>query len=120
MTNQSEIVSLVRERWKKGLRPDGNIIGNYRSFAYEMEKRQRNPLANGNVDLIDTGALNRNLVVNYFGSSLFNVFSTDEKAVDIAQKYGLDVYGLTEDEINTILLEASGRIYTELFNFVGL
>jgi hypothetical protein len=120
LNNSDEIVSLVRERWRKGLRPSGDIIGNYRNFSYEMEKRSRNPLAGGTVDLIDTGALNRGLVVNSLADSVFNIFSTDEKAVDIASKYGLDVYGLTREEEQEVLLEASSRVYIELFNFVGL
>lgn len=108
--NQKEIVSLVRTRWEKGLRPSGDIIGTYQSFAYEQEKRSRNPLAGGNVDLIDTGDLSNELVVNYVGHSLFTIFSTDEKALKIASKYGIDVYGLTEDESLLILGQAAFRV----------
>lgn len=120
LNNSDEIVNLVRQRWKQGLRPDGKIIGRYRNFAYEMEKRQRNPLASGNVDLIDTGALNRALVVNYLGNSLFTIFSTDNKAVSIADKYGLDVYGLSPEEEQEVLYEAANRVQITLFEFVGL
>lgn len=118
--NGQQIVNLVRTRWEKGLRPDGSIIGNYRSFAYEMEKRQRNPLAGGKVDLIDTGSLKDKLVVNYLGNALFNIFSEDKKAVMIAKKYGLDVYGLKLQEEEDVLLEAMSRVNQELFDFVGI
>lgn len=120
LNNSDEIVELVRSRWKRGLRPDGNIIGEYRSFAYEMEKRQRNPLAGGNVDLIDTGDLNKHLVVNHLRDSLFNIFSTDEKAVSIAEKYGLDVYGLSKEEEIEVLNEAGERTYKRCEQFLGL
>ena len=85
-----------------------------------MEKRQSNPLAGGNVDLIDTGALNKALVINYINGSLFTIFSTDDKAQDIASKYGLDVYGLTKEEETEVLMIAMSRIYKNLFQFVGL
>lgn len=120
LNNSDEIVDLVRSRWKQGKRPDGNIIGEYRSFSYEMEKRQRNPLAGGNVDLIDTGALNKHLTVNYLYDSVFNIFSTDEKAVLIAEKYGLDVYGLSKDEEQDVLNEAGERTYKRCEQFLGL
>lgn len=116
LANGGEIVALVKERWKKGLRPDGSIIGRYRSFPYEMEKRQRNPQAQGNVDLVDTGALRDGLTVNYLRAGIFSIFSTDEKAVRIAQKYGLSVFGLTNEEEKDVLIEASDRIYERLFN----
>lgn len=120
LSNAKEIVAKVRARWKEGKRPDGKIIGTYRSFAYEMEKRQRNPLAGGTVDLIDTGSLNQKLVVNYRGNGLFTIFSDDKKAVDIAKKYGLDVYGLTDEEMSEVLYEASKGIYFKLIKFTGI
>lgn len=118
--NQKEIVSLVRERWKQGKRPSGSIIGEYRSFAYEQEKLRRNPLAGGNVDLIDTGSLNEKLNINDVGNSLFTIFSKDSKAILIAENYGLDVYGLTEDEEQMVLEEAGVRIINSLFKSIGL
>ena len=120
LENGKEIVQRVKERWRQGLRPDGNIIGTYRNFAYEMEKRQRNPLAGGKVDLIDTGALSNKLVINYIRGSLFTIFSDDNKATSIAQKYGLDVFGLTKEEEQDVMIEAVSNIYKKLFEFVGL
>lgn len=110
LSNQKQIVGLVRSRWKKGLRPDGDIIGTYQSLVYEAEKMAKNPLAGGNVDLIDQGNLNKELIVNYVGNSLFTIFSTDEKALAIAAKYGIDVYGLTKDEQFEVLGIAAFRI----------
>lgn len=120
LENSDDIVDLVRQRWKIGKRPDGSDIGTYRSFAYEMEKRQRNPLAGGKVDLIDTGDLNRKLIVNHLTGSIFNIFSTDNKAVKIAEKYGLDVYGLSKEERKDVLIEAASRTNKRIIDFVGL
>ena len=90
LSKKDEIVDKVRQRWKRGLRPNGDLIGKegleYKWFSYQQEKQQRNPLAGGNVDLIDTGSLNRELIVESHGRGLFTIFSTDEKALLIAQK----------------------------------
>lgn len=120
LANQKEIVAKVRNRWKTGKRPSGDIIGTYSSFAYEQEKRLKNPIAGGKVDLIDEGDLERGLVVNAIAGSIFTIFSTDEKAIDIASKYGLDVYGLTLAETKEVLSLAVGRVYVKLFKFVEL
>ncbi len=120
LANQKEIVEKVRDRWKKGVRPNGEIIGTYSLFSYEQEKRSRNPLAGGNVDLIDQGDLEKGLVVNALGGSLFTIFSKDEKAQAISQKYGLDVFGLTEEEKFQVLTEAGERVNIKLFEFVGI
>ena len=103
LQNKEGIVQKVRDRWKKGLRPDGAIIGTYASFAYQQEKARLNPEAEGNVDLILTGALVGGLTLNRVLKATFTIFSTDSKAVMIAEKYGLDVYGLNEEEKRTVL-----------------
>lgn len=120
LDNSSEIVALVRNRWKQGKRPNGNIIGRYQNYGYQLIKQQQNPLAGGNVDLILDGGLNRGLVVNHLRGSLFNIFSTDDKAVSIAEKYGLDVYGLTKDEENDVLIEATDRVLKKHLQYLGL
>ena len=120
LANGKEIVKLVRDRWKHGKRPDGDIIGSYASFSYELFKRRKNPLGGGRVDLILDGGLNEGLVVNHLTGALFNIFSTDEKAVSIASKYGLDVYGLTKEEEQEVLFQASIKIHFKISEFVGL
>lgn len=115
LERSDEIVALVRQRWKTGLRPNGNIIGVYRSFEYQREKLAQNPEAGGNVDLILTGALNRALTVNLLRENTFSIFSTDAKAVPIAEKYGLDVYGLSPEEEEIFLDEVVAAALTEIF-----
>lgn len=113
--NAEQIVELVRNRWKKGKRPSGKIIGTYKDYGYQEMKRRQNPLAGGNVDLILDGGLNENLVLNYLSGSMYNIFSTDEKAVSIAQRYGLDVYGLTKKEEQMVLETAKNRVFIRIY-----
>lgn len=116
--NGAEIVELVRNRWLRGKRPDGKDIGSYKDFGYEMFKRQQNPLAGGKVDLTLDGGLNKGLVVNYLRGSISNIFSTDEKAVMIAKRYGLDVYGLSNKETELVLERAKDNVFIKLYQSV--
>lgn len=118
LENAEEIVALVRNRWLKGKRPDGSDIGSYKDFGYELFKRQKNPLARGKVDLTLDGGLNENLVLNQLRGTFFNIFSTDEKAVSIANKYGLDVYGLTKEEETLVLERAKDNVFIKLYKEV--
>lgn len=79
----------------------GDIYGDdtnvyYRSRSYELFKERKNPLAGGNVDLIDTG----NFVDAMFllkgkkGSYLFG--NTDKKKKMLLDKYGKDILGLNQ------------------------
>lgn len=83
-----------------------------------MFKRQQNPLAGGNVDLTLDGGLNKDLFIRHMHGSIFNIFSSDEKAIMIAQKYGLENYNITPEETKAVLEEAKANIYNELFNWV--
>lgn len=120
LKNKEEVVEQVRTQWKNGLRPSGEIIGIYKSFAYNREKLAQNPLAGGNVDLILTGDLNEGLTLNKLRQGMFSIFSTDSKAVSIAQKYGLDVYGMNPDQeimfLDNIVSKAIDEIIYYIYN----
>jgi hypothetical protein len=79
-----------------------------------------NPTAGGNVDLIYSGALNEGLGLTYRGDGRFTIFSSDEKAVMIAEKYGLGVYMITDKEELEIVNIAMAEVNKQIFNFVGL
>ena len=119
LEQKETIIKKVISQWKRGVRPDGSIIGNYRSFVYMQEKLRRNPLAQGNVDLIDTGALSEGLTINKITKAVYTIFSDDSKAQMIADKYGLDVYGLSDDEkenfIDMAVVVAIDEIVTKIY-----
>lgn len=116
--HKKEVIKGVRGQWKKGFRPDGNIIGVYRSFIYRQDKISRNPTAGGNVDLVDTGALSKGLTLNRILEGVFTIFSTDDKAIAIASKYGLDVYGLSPEETNKFMDFIAVMAIEEIINKV--
>lgn len=118
LKNKSEIITFVKERWKRGKKPDGSIIGEYASFAYQQEKIRQNPLAGGNVDLIRTGALVGDLDVFSISNDNFSIFSKDEKALNIADKYGIEVYGLTKEEEKIVINLVLSRINVRIIDFI--
>jgi hypothetical protein len=77
-----------------------------------------NSLAGGNVDLTLTGALNKGLDIFPLSGDNFNIFSKDEKARSIAEKYGLDVYGLTKEEEEIVVDLTINRVNVALINFI--
>lgn len=120
LENGKKIVNLVRSRWEQGKRPDGSDIGEYKNFSYEMMKRQMNPKAGGKVDLMLEGDLESGLELNYLRGSFFNIFSSDKKAVSITERYGLEVFGLSVDELKMVLMEAKNNVFIKLYQFALL
>jgi len=87
------------DEFEQGLRPDGNIIGEYRSKDYQEYKYSQNPLARGNVDLILTRSFTNKLFVK--GSDSKFIFdSSDIKTGNLIGKYGRDIMGLNQDWFN--------------------
>lgn len=90
------------EELKEGLRPDGNIIGVYRSLVYASQKQQQNPKAGGTVDLILTGSFTDKMFLKNSSPSVFLFESTDTKADDLFSKYGNDLKGLNAETFRDI------------------
>lgn len=103
--NSTEIIRLVKNRLKYGQSVDGGKVGTYASEEYAAMKHQQNPLAGfGNVDLFLTGSLSDDITVIKKGER-FEILSTDEKYSKIANKYGAEEFGLTEDQLQEFLYE---------------
>ena len=86
-----------RDEYKRGDKPNGSLIGVYRSEAYRQYKLRKNPLAGGDVDLIDTGKFSNQLFVKSLGERKFIFKSQDEKEDLLKEKYGEDIMGFNED-----------------------
>ena len=118
LRDKQHVIDFVKQRWKKGERPDGSIIGTYAWVEYEMFKRQRNPLADGNVDLIDTGSLMEGIdLIPRIGAN-FSIFSTDAKFLLIVEQYGLDVFALTEEEQKVVIDIVQSETNMALYRYV--
>lgn len=86
-----------------GNKPDGSPIGRYKSKSYEQYKLRRNPLAGGDVDLIDTGSFVDNMKPfksNRVGHYIFK--SSDKKSPMLQAKYGSEIMGLNQKTFENI------------------
>ena len=96
--NEKWIRQKIRDRWSLGLKPDGSIIGLYRSEDYAEEKYRQNSKAGfGNVDLTLTGSLWRGIQISGFNDE-YEIFSSDSKYEEITEKYGYYNFNITDDE----------------------
>lgn len=88
------IADLNRQQLFEGKNAKGGQVGQYRNELYAEEKHRMNPVPGfGNVDLKLTGAFQSRITTNVFGETVITQ-STDEKADELARKYGDDIYGL--------------------------
>lgn len=97
IAKDKKLLDLKRNEFKRGKRPDGSIIGTYRSLSYRRKKQSQNPMAGGFVDLFRTGAFSRGLFIQKLSSRKYNFFSTDKKAPELFAKYGKGTQGLNGD-----------------------
>lgn len=117
--NEKWIRQKIRDRWQLGVKPDGSIIGLYRSEEYANEKYNQNKNAGfGNVDLTLTGSLWKGIQISGFNDE-YEIFSSDSKYDDIVEKYGEYNFNITEEEkkflfdkiLNNILIDVMDKTY---------
>lgn len=101
--NETKIINMARNRMKSGQGVSGGVIGYYRSLSYELFKRRENPLAKGNVDLFLTGELQSKMRISSLGYGSYFIYSTDEKYTLLADKYGANQFGLTEEQHDEVI-----------------
>ena len=112
--NEKRILDMARDRMKRGEGVNGGVIGYYRSASYEMFKRRENPLAKGNVDLFLTGALQEKMRLSKSGNASYYIYSTDEKYSMLADKYGANQFGITEEQHNELLGQVIDYVITKI------
>lgn len=108
-----DILDLVEARLKRGDGVNGGVIGRYANEKYELFKAKLNPMAGGAVDLILTGSTVEKLFLGEKGGD-FIIKSADEKYGMLAEKYGAEQFGITEDEKEKILSEITENIVEKI------
>ncbi len=101
-----ELKQAKKDEFKRGEKPDGSNIGEYKSTSYRIFKQQKNPLARGKVDLILTGSFTNRIFTKKIGNNTYIFDSSDTKATDLFDKYGQDLKGLNQDTTNEIESES--------------
>ncbi len=117
------IVFRKQDELELGQRPDGDIIGTYRDTDYMEFKKQINPLAGGNVDLILTGATKNALFIEAVGDNGFRLKSRDPKWPKLMAKYmeSGDLERINEEAFNDIQSqEIAPNLIKELRKVTGI
>lgn len=104
--NEDRILKLAKDRMMRGDGVNGGIIGSYKSKDYELFKAELNPLAGGVVDLFLTGSLQKGMEIIDDNNLTFEIVSSDKKYDIIADKYGAEQFGLTDEQKEQIINEA--------------
>jgi hypothetical protein len=112
LLNTKKITDKVVRRWEIGQGVNGGVIGKYRSREYQAFKVSKNPRADGNVDLILTGSLSKQLLINPVGD-VFEIKSKDYKFFDIGKKYGFEQFNLTSSETEQLIQELYYKVLEE-------
>lgn len=102
MEYEPDVRKWIKERWLLGDRPDGSIIGVYRSADYAFFKQQMNPKAGGDVDLTLTGSLGNKIQMIPKSGVMFEIISTDSKYSEIVAKYGDVNFNLSPDKLELL------------------
>ena len=92
-----QLVERKQAELKAGINPDGSLIGTYKSESYRLYKLRKNPIARGNVDLIDTGSYKNKMVADSLGNRQFRVVSEDDKREMLIKKYGEKIEGINPE-----------------------
>lgn len=92
-----EVVKRKKAELRGGVRPTGQIIGEYRSESYRLFKLNKNPLAGGKVDLILTGSTKDKLYLVSVTDGRFTFESADPKWQGLVEKYGEEIKGVNAD-----------------------
>jgi|SRR5690554_684466 len=115
--NKSRLITDIQTRLKRGgnVHDVNDVIGVYASEAYRMFKLKMNPLAGGNVDLFLTGDLQRSLTIEKKSKNIFKIYSTDEKYKMLANKYGKEQFGLTEEHNAELMINIHAYLIEKIF-----
>jgi hypothetical protein len=107
---EDDFIDYNKDQMSEGKRSDGQRIGVYAWPSYERFKTQKFPRSGGWVNLELKGDFKSSMRVRTTNNK-WQVYSTDSKAKKLQDKYGLDIYGLTAEN----MLEYRSKFFMPLF-----
>jgi hypothetical protein len=118
---KEEIANLNVEQMNKGFNSKGEKIGAYRNELYAEEKHRMNPLPGFGVpDLRLTGAFYGGTTVKVSGQTLM-IDSSDSKSIELQEKYGKEIFGLSGVYKREYLNESLGPVFRKsITSIIGL
>ena len=106
------VLGLNTSQMNAGKKASGeSLVPGYAESTIEYKRRKNQPF--DRVTLEDEGDFYDSLIIEY-GQDSFLIGSDDTKAVYLERKYGLDIYGLTEENIGLLSDELIDELINEL------
>jgi len=109
---EQKVIEMNTDQLMSGI--DGNgkqIAPPYAISTIVRKKRKGQPY--GRVTLRDQGDFHSSFGVEYMGDE-FQIINDDPKAVYLIRRYGEDVYGLTQDNVDLLAHQIKGFLAEEL------
>jgi hypothetical protein len=109
--NEHYIVDLNTEDqlFQQGIDSDGSQVGpGYAPLTITIKRQKGQPT--DRVTLRDTGDFHKSFKISY-GADSFAIMATDPKSRELEQKYGREIFGLTDDSV----AEATEIVRPEIF-----
>ena len=94
--HETEIIALNHSQLKKGELSNGESTQEYASISYMNYKGSKGSISLPNADLYDEGKFYNGWKID-FKSTEFVFDSSDKKRDDLVFKYGIELFGLTQD-----------------------
>lgn len=97
--SKPELISKNKEQlMDSGVNKLGQKLRRYQSNSYAARKNKLNPFPGFGVpDLYRTGAFQSGFQLRINSVNTFELFSTDGKSKQLIEKYGKDIFGLTNE-----------------------
>ena len=97
-TNEKQVLDLNRDQMQSGIKSDGQPIKpEYTRRTKSIKKSKGQPI--DRVTLKDTGDFHNSVFASYSANS-FMILASDQKTTKLKQKYGRDILGLTDQNID--------------------
>ena len=99
---EPEIIDLnIEEQLQRGIDATGQpITPGYRPLTISIKRQKGQPT--NRVTLRDEGDFHESFKVR-FGPKFFAIYATDEKAEKLERKYGKDIFGLTDQNLQEVI-----------------
>ena len=96
LTEEELILLNQAQLYTESIDKDGDPLGGYQQIEYEEMKIEMNPQLGGRVDLYFSGAFYSGFYVEVLKDE-YIIGSKDEKSELLSNKYGMAIFGLTDE-----------------------
>lgn len=113
---EDDLLRLNKEQLNQGIKSDGEeIYPPYTPFTVSVKRANNQPF--DRVTLKDTGAFQRSFFGDFSGGEI-KVKATDRKTTELVDKYTLQIFGLTEENLTIFAQIILPKVQEEFREFI--